>query len=439
MTILSPTPRLRRFQILAVALLVIGGIVNYLDRSALAVANVLIRQELGLNATMMGVLLSAFLLAYAFAQIPIGILIDKLGPRILLGAGITIWSAVQLMCGMVTSFQQFYVARLMLGASEATQFPTGIRVVSNWFHVTRKGLPTGIFNSSAMAGTALAPPLLTWIMLAYGWRTMFVVTGAVGLVLAVIWIALYRDPEARCSPEEVAYLRSGDTARTSSPVNLRQWGRLFRFQATWGMIIGSLGSSYLTWMYFTWLPGFLVIQQHMSLAQTGIYAAIPPVMGATGSLIGGYATDFFARRGHSPLNACKIPSVLGMCAGMVVATVTGFVHDNNVVISLISVSYFLTGLSSAAIWALVPASAPPDYVGSFGSIHLAGGYIGATCAPIVTGFIVDMTGIFLLALLIGGVIQLAGALAILFLIRKPISGHELDSAHPAVAVSSAAD
>lgn len=128
-----------------------------------------------------------------------------------------------------------------------------------------------------------------------------------------------------------------------------------------------------------------------------------------------------------------------MCAGMVVATVTGFVHDNNVVISLISVSYFLTGLSSAAIWALVPASAPPDYVGSFGSIHLAGGYIGATCAPIVTGFIVDMTGIFLLALVIGGVIQLAGALAILFLIRKPISGHELDSAQPAVGVSSAAD
>ena len=249
--------------------------------------------------------------------------------------------------------------RLLLGAGEATQFPTGIRVVSNWFHVTKKGLPTGIFNSSAMAGTAVAPPLLTWIMLAYGWRVMFVTAGALGLVLAVVWVMFYRDPEARCTAEELAYLRSGDTARTSTPVNFRQWGRLFRFQTTWGMILGSFGSSHLTWMYFTWLPGFLVIQQHMSLAQTGIYAAIPPVVGASGSLIGGYATDFFARRGYSPLVACKIPSVLGMCAGMAVATVTGFTHDNNVVIALISLSYFLTGLSSAAIWALVPPRPRP--------------------------------------------------------------------------------
>ncbi len=433
--LLNPTPHLKRAQTLAVALLVVGGIVNYLDRSALAIANVPIRQELGLSATLMGVLLSAFLLAYAFAQIPIGLLIDKLGPRILLGAGITVWSAMQLLCGLVTSFQQFYFARILLGASEATQFPTGIRVVSDWFHATKKGLPTGIFNASAMAGTALAPPLLTWIMLAYGWRLMFVTAGLFGLVFAVIWVCLYRSPEQRCTAEEVAYLRSGDTARTTSPVNVRQWSRLFRFQTAWGMIIGSFGSSYLTWMYYTWLPGLLVMQQHMSLAQTGIYAAIPPVVGASGSMIGGYATDFFAKRGYTPLTACKIPAVLGMCAGMVVATATGFVHDNNTVVGLISLSYFLTGVSSSAIWALVPAVSPPDYVGSIGSIHLMGGYVGATCAPIVTGFIADVTGIFQLALVIGGLIQLAGAVGILFLIRTPISGRDLDSLQPAIKLS----
>jgi MFS family permease len=426
----GPTPRLKRAQTLAVALVVIGGIINYLDRSALAIANVPIRQELGLSATLMGVLLSAFLLAYAFAQIPIGILIDKLGPRILLGAGITLWSAMQLLCGLVTNFQQFYFARILLGASEATQFPTGIRVVSDWFHATKKGLPTGIFNASAMAGTAIAPPLLTWIMLAYGWRLMFVTAGAFGLVFAIIWIACYRSPEARCRPEELAYLRSGDTPRTTAPVNIRQWSRLFRFQTTWGMIVGSFGSSYLTWMYYTWLPGLLVMQQHMTLAQTGLYAAIPPVVGASGSMLGGTATDFFAKRGYAPLTACKIPAVLGMAAGMVVATATGFVHDNNTVVALISLSYFLTGVSSSAIWALVPAVSPPDYVGSIGSIHLMGGYVGATCAPIVTGFIADVTGIFQLALVIGGLIQLGGAIAILLLIHAPISGRDLDAANP---------
>jgi MFS family permease len=423
-------------QVTAVALLMLGGIVNYLDRSALAVANVPIRQELGLNATAMGVLLSAFLLAYAFAQIPIGILIDRLGPRILLGTGIALWSAVQLACGLVVTFRQFYFGRILLGIGEATQFPTGIRVISNWFRVDKRGLPTGIFNSSAFAGTALAPPLLTWIMLAYGWRTMFIIMGVAGLLCAVIWISVYRDPEACCTADEIAYLRAGDTARTSSPVNLRQWARLFRFRTTWGMIIGTLGSQYLTWMYYTWLPGFLVLQQHMTLAQTGIYAAIPPIVGTTGSLIGGYSTDWLARRGFSPLTSRKIPTVLGLCGTAVLTIVTAHTHDNNAVITLISLSYFLAGLSSAAIWAIVTAAAPPDYVGSFGSIHLLGGYVGATASPIITGFIVDTTGSFLLALLIGAGMELLGAAAFLFWIRKPISGWELDglAAEPGVIV-----
>jgi MFS family permease len=431
----GPTPRIRRMQIIAMLLLMSGGIINYLDRSALAVANVPIRSELGLNATEMGLLLSAFLLAYAFAQLPIGILIDRLGPRVLLGAGIALWSAVQLTCGLVTNFAQFYFARIALGAGEATQFPTGIRVVSNWFHVNKRGLPTGIFNSAAFAGTALAPPLLTWIMLAYGWRAMFIAMGVVGLAAALIWVALYRDPDVCCDDDEIAYLRSGDTTRTSSPVNFRQWGRLFRFKTTWGMIIGTLGGQYLTWMYYTWLPGFLVIQQHMSLAQTGIYAAIPPVLGTIGSLVGGWSTDWLAKFGYSPLTSRKIPTVLGFCGTAALTIATAYAHDNQVVITLISLSYFLAGLSSAAIWAIVTAAAPPDYVGSYGSIHLFGGYIGATASPIVTGFIVDITGSFLVALLIGAGMELIGAAAFLFWIRQPITGEQLDGTDALAGVS----
>jgi sugar phosphate permease len=422
---LTLTPRIRRMQITVMILLVCGGVINYFDRSALAVANVLIRNELGLNATAMGVLLSAFLLAYALAQIPIGILIDKLGPRILLTAGITLWSIIQTFCGMVTGFSQFYIARVALGATEATQFPTGLRVVSNWFNVAKRGLPTGIFNSSSLFGTALAPPVLTVIMLAYGWRVMFIAIGLAGIVMAVIWWAVYRDPEAICNAEEIAYLREGDTERTSSPVNLRQWGRLFRFRTTWGMIIGSLGSQYLTWMYYTWLPGFLVMQQHMSLAQTGIYAAIPPVAGTIGSIFGGYSTDWLASRGFSPLTSRKIPTIVAFIATAILTIATGYASDNTLVLTLISLSYFLAGLSSAAIWSMVTASAPPDYVGSFGSIHLLGGYIGATCSPIITGFIVDQTGSFQLALLIGAGMELLGAVAFL-MVTKPISGPDLD-------------
>jgi MFS family permease len=163
----------------------------------------------------MGVLLSAFLLAYALSQIPVGFLIDRLGPRTLLGCAITVWSIAQAACGFIGSFTQFYFARIGLGIGESAQFPTGIRVVNNWFHVSRRGLPTGIFNSASFLGTALAPPLLTVIMLAYGWRMMFIIMGLLGFVAAFIWVLLYRDPTAVCTPEEIAYIRSGDTARTN--------------------------------------------------------------------------------------------------------------------------------------------------------------------------------------------------------------------------------
>jgi MFS family permease len=422
---LTPTPRIRRMQLIVMVLLMCGGVINYFDRSALAVANVLIRHDLGLSATAMGVLLSAFLLAYAFAQIPLGILIDKLGPRILLTAGIALWSLVQTLSGLATGFGQFYFARIALGATEATQFPTGIRVVSNWFNVAKRGLPTGIFNSSSMLGTALAPPVLTVIMLTFGWRWMFISIGLAGVFMAVVWWTVYRDPEVMCDGDEIGYLRAGDTERTSSPVNLRQWSRLFRYRATWGMIIGSLGGQYLTWMYYTWLPGFLVMQQHMSLAQTGIFAAIPPFAGILGSWFGGYSTDWFCARGFAPLTARKIPTVTAFIGTAALTIATAYAGSNTAVVTLISFSYLLSGLSSAAIWSMVTASAPPDYVGSFGSIHLFGGYIGATCSPIITGFIVDVTGSFMVALLIGAGMELVGAVAFL-MVTRPISGVELD-------------
>ena len=116
----KPSPQMRRMQIIALLLLVASGIVNYLDRSALSIANIEVRQELGLSATVMGVLLSAFLMSYAFSQLPAGILVDRVGPRALLGVGLVIWSVAQGAAGFVTSYAQFFAARIGLGIGEVT-------------------------------------------------------------------------------------------------------------------------------------------------------------------------------------------------------------------------------------------------------------------------------------------------------------------------------
>ncbi len=277
---MSPKPqasgRIKWHQRSAITILVIAGIVNYIDRGTLAVANPLIRHDLGLSVADMGWLLSAFLWAYAFSQLPAGAFVDKLKPRKLLAAGLALWSLAQVLGGLVTGFGQFIGARVLLGLGEAPMFPTGARVTRDWFNPRGRGFATGLWNCSSTLGTAIAIPLLTAVMLWVGWRAMFILMGAAGLVLAVIWYFLYRNPdEVPLTAEENAYRTEGDPPGQRTVVSFREWRTLFRFRTTWGMILGFFGCVYLTWIYAAWLPGYLEIQRHMSVTSTGWAAAIP--------------------------------------------------------------------------------------------------------------------------------------------------------------------
>jgi sugar phosphate permease len=144
--------RIRRFQTISLVLLVVCGTINYLDRGALSVANPVIRTDLGVSIGQMGLLLSAFAWSYALVQLPVGGLVDRAGPRLLLGIGMTLWSLAQAAGGLVTSFGQFIGARIFLGIGEAPQYPTSARVLSNWFAVRDRGVPTGVFKTRQPCG-----------------------------------------------------------------------------------------------------------------------------------------------------------------------------------------------------------------------------------------------------------------------------------------------
>ncbi len=205
------TPRVRSIQRMALAMLVVAGVINYVDRATLSVANLLIRHDLGLSIADMGYLLSAFLWAYAFAQLPTGAMVDKLGPRLLLACGLALWSLAQFLGGLVSAFGQFFGARVLLGLGEAPQFPTGARVVRDWFNPRDRGLATGVFHCASSLGTAIAVPLLTFLMLSFGWRVMFMIMGVAGLAMAAIWYLAYRNPtDVPLTPEENAYRVHGD-------------------------------------------------------------------------------------------------------------------------------------------------------------------------------------------------------------------------------------
>ncbi|THC43686.1 MFS transporter [Massilia sp. Mn16-1_5] len=413
-------PRIRRRQTLALILLVLTGVINYLDRATLAVANEYIRADLGLSLGQMGLLLSAFSWSYALCQLPVGALVDKIGPRWLLGAGLVVWSLAQAAGGLVSTFGWFVLARIVLGIGEAPQFPAAARVVSNWFPLRARGTPTGVYNSASPLGVALAPLILTPLILATSWHWAFFMTGALGLVAAVIWVTLYRDPvRAQMSEAERAYLDEGQVTTAVPKTSFASWRALFRYRATWGMLLGFFGSVYLNWVYLTWLPGYLRTQRHMDLAQAGFAASIPFLCGFAGALVAGWASDRVTRHATSPVAGRRMAVVASML-GMVAFTIpAALVESNTVAVACISIVIFLANASSACSWSLVTAVAPRSRIGSLGAIQNFGGFLGGALAPILTGYIAQAWS-FVPALLTGAGIAFLSAMSYHFLVVHPI-------------------
>lgn len=387
----------------------------------MSVANKLIQDDLGIPVAKMGLLLSAFLWAYAISQLPVGGLIDRFGPRRLLGLGLFSWSLAQAAGGLVTGFGSFILARFALGVGEAPLFPGGARVVRDWFGIRERGFATGLLQSASSLGNFIAVPLLTFLMLRLSWRWMFLIVGAAGVVLALVWFSIHRDPaEVRLTPDEIRYLTEGDENATARRPSFAEWRRLFAHRTTWGMIAGFFGTIYTLWMYTGWLPYYLEHERHMSIARVGIVAAIPYFFGCLGAVTGGWLCDFFTRRGWTPIAGRKVLVSCALCGISLCTVGTAWAQSNTTALTFISISLFLIYIASSAAWATVPIAAPSQYTASLGSIQNFGGYLGGALAPTVTGLIVQRTGSFSQALMLSAALSLLSAAAYLLLVRQPI-------------------
>lgn len=423
----AKSAKLKRIQIIAISFLTVAGFVNYIDRSALSIANSSIREEMALSPTEMGLLLSAFSLAYAFSQLPVGALIDRLGNRLILGAGICFWSVAQLCCGLVNSFSQFMIARTILGIGESPLFPAGAKVVSEWFTVRERGGPTGIFIASSCIAPCLAPPLLTAIMLAFGWRWMFVFTGVAGLLVGIGWYACYRNrSESVLDDSDLGHLAQHEEVEHSSrKMNWKEWRALFGHRTTWGMLLGFAGVIYMVWLYLTWLPSYLEHDRGLSVAHAGWVVAIPYVFGALGMISAGQIADFLVRRDLPVIATRKWTVCIGLLGGALATIPAAYTPDIVWAMVLISIAMFFINMASAACWTMVSVIAPKRKVASIGSIQNFGGYLGGSFAPVITGWVVQTTGTYEGALVASGVVAVLGAIAYFFLVKEPIPASEL--------------
>ncbi|WP_028716011.1 MFS transporter [Pantoea ananatis] len=400
-----------------VTLLLLAAIVNYLDRANLSIANTTIAAEFGFSQTEMGLLLSAFLWPYALANLPAGWLVDKLGPKKMFSWALGLWSGFTVLTAFANSYSYFYGLRMLLGVSESPFFTSGIKITHRWFGDSERGLPTAIINTGSQIANAIAPPILTVLLLTLGWRGMFVAIGVMGLPLLLAWWKFYRDPNAR----EDALLHAGQpSVVVPQEKGEVRWRALFRHSTTWFMVIGNFSIMFTIWVYLTWLPGYLEKSLGFSLKATGWIASIPFLAGILGVLVGGMLSDNLVRRGVRAITARKVPIVSGAALAACFVAPIPFVNSTPLAIGLLALGYFFSQMPQGALWTLASDIAPKSQVASLGAIQNFGGFLGAAMAPIVTGIILDTTGKFTNVFLLGAALLMLGALSYGLFVRKPL-------------------
>lgn len=239
-------------------------------------------------------------------------------------------------------------------------------------------------------------------------------------MLALAFYLLHRDPRhVSLTQREREYLDDTEGLASTRPT-WADWRHLLRYRTTWGMLLGFFGTIYVLWLYNAWLPTYLQMEHHLTIARTGWVAAVPYLFGVIGSLSGGRICDVLARRGVSQINSRKYPMVASLLGIAVFTTLTALTDNTALAVTFISVSMMLMYISSSAAWAMASVAAPANSTASIGAMQNFGGYFGGALAPVVTGFIVQASHSFKPALYVGAAVVVVAMIGYWTLVGEPV-------------------
>ena len=422
-SIIAPAERVTNLRWGIAILLGIGILVNYFDRVNLTVSGPSLRQEFGIDDIGFGYLLSAFGWTYALAQIPVAIVLDRFGVTTLGRITTLCWSLFSAVTALVTSFGLLFAARLGLGLAETPSFPINAKATGYWFPTKERGLATAIFDSAAKFATAIGVPFVALILVSYGWRATFLVTGAISFLFFLAFYAFYRNPsdDKRLTHAERVYITEGgaqpEGITTSGSVGATFVYLLGRAKI-WGLTIGFAAYGYSFYLLLTWLPSYLARTFHMSVLTSGYYSAIPWIVAGTADLlVGGFLVDALIARGLDATRVRKTILVAGMLLGLTVigATTT---TDPNVAIVWITIALSGLAVSAPIGWSIPALIAPKGAVGTVGGIMNFANNIMSIVAPIVAGYVVATTGSFSNVFFIAAGVLVVGILSYVFLLGR---------------------
>jgi MFS family permease len=406
----------RDYRWMIVFIMLLGAVINYLDRVNLSMANTTIRAEFGLTDIQVGFLLSAFMWPYALANLPAGWMIDKFGINKIFIWSLVLWSLATLAGGFAIGFFTMYVTRFILGITEAPFFIIGGKITQRYFNPKERGTASSIINLGPKLANGFAPPLLTFLIIYLGWRGMFITLGIAGLFVVLLWIKCYQKNDEKYVIPEYRTEKKEDTMYDG-------WA-LFNHPTTWWFNLGNIGSSYLFWLYFTWLPTYLIEERHLSLKSAGWATAIPFLAGVVGVPVGGYISDILIKRGMNVIRARIIPTVGGcLLAGITVIPVN-YVNSINTVEILFTISTFAVSARVGVLWALVGDVSPKETVGIFGGIQNFANFMGGMLVPIGTGIILQYISNYNIVFIVSGIFCILASFCYA-MIRRPILSEEI--------------
>jgi len=430
----SPRPPRRRWGI--GVLLGSGILVSFLDRVNLSAADPQLAREFKLGPAELGILFSSFLWFYAVLQIPIGVVVDRLGVTRVGRWGALLWTAASAVTAFAGGFGGILAARMLLGIAEAPSFPAVSKATGHWFPRSERARATAIFDASAKFSNVIGVPLVAFVIERLGWRWAFGVTSAISFVYFLAFYVLYRDPgsDRHLSREEYNHIVAGGSVPEgqSGSGSAEMLVYLLRQPKIWGLSIGFGAYGYSFYLFLTWLPDYLVSTHGMTILKSAGYTATPWAVATVMDLaVGGWLIDALIARGADETRTRKSVLVIGMLFGLAIVGATLTARPGW---AIFWISISLGGLAAAAPvgWSLPSLIGPKGGVGAVGGIMNFAVNVMGILAPIVTGLIVRATHSFSGAFIAAACILVVGALSFALLLGRiePLPGPDAGACAP---------
>jgi ACS family hexuronate transporter-like MFS transporter len=381
--------RLGRVRWTICAMLFVATSINYMDRQVIAILKPTLEHSIGMTELGYGYIVSAFQAAYAIGLLLAGRFVDKVGTRVGYMVIMAVWSLSAMGHALANTVLEFGIARACLGIGESGNFPAAIKTTAEWFPQNERSLATGIFNSGANLGAILAPIVVPWVTIRYGWHAAFLATGIFSSLWILLWFSKYRKPadHPTLTGAELRYIykEAAEQMGPSTP-----WAKLLSYRQTWAFTIGKFLTDPIWWFYLFWMPSYFSAKFHLDLSHLGLPLIIVYNASAVGSVGGGWLPAPFRRLGLSATHA-RLGAMLSCACLVVPLFLINYLHSEWAAIGLLSLAAAAHQGWSANLFTTASDMFPRSAVGSVTGIGGMAGSVGGFLLANYAGYILQMT------------------------------------------------